>query len=213
MTGGGCGAITASRRPQAWSAAPARRSKARWSSSAIRRARFFALTVENGRPLWSDSLAAARGADAVSALADIRGRPVIDRGRVFAVSHSGRMVAIDLRSGERVWEQDIGSTHGPWVAGDYVYILSNDNELVCLTRNDGKVRWLRQLPELRGRKGEGRPNHLGRAGIGRRPADRAVLRRLGAFGLALYRRAARAARRCRPAPLSTRSSPTIRSIY
>jgi outer membrane protein assembly factor BamB len=106
----------------------------------------YALTVENGRPVWSDNLSAARSVDAVSALADIRGRPVIDRGRVFAASHSGRMAAIDLRSGERVWEQDIGSTHGPWVAGDYVYVLSNDNELVCLTRDDGKVRWVRQLP-------------------------------------------------------------------
>jgi outer membrane protein assembly factor BamB len=112
----------------------------------------FALTVENGRALWSDSLASARAVDAVSALADIRGRPVIDRGRVFAVSHGGRMAAIDLRSGDRVWEQDIGSTHGVWVAGDYVYVLSNDNELVCLTRDDGKVRWLRQLPSYEDEK-------------------------------------------------------------
>jgi outer membrane protein assembly factor BamB len=112
----------------------------------------FALTVENGRPLWSDSLASARAVDAVSALADIRGRPVIDRGRVFAVSHSGRMAAIDLRSGDRVWEQEIGSAHGVWVAGDYVYLLSNDNELLCLTRDGGKVRWLRQLPSYEDEK-------------------------------------------------------------
>jgi outer membrane protein assembly factor BamB len=116
----------------------------------------YALTVENGRPLWSDNLAAIRAADAVSALAGIRGRPVIDRGRVFASSHSGRMVAIDLRTGDRVWEREIGSTHGPWVAGDFVFILSNDNELLCLTRNEGKVRWVRQLPSWRNpRKKEG----------------------------------------------------------
>jgi outer membrane protein assembly factor BamB len=117
----------------------------------------YALTVENGRVLWSDNLAASRSADAVSALADIRGRPVIDRGQVFAVSHSGRLVAIDLRTGERKWEQDIGSTHGPWVAGDYVYVLSNDNELVCLTRNDGKVRWVRQLPSFEDAKAKKDP--------------------------------------------------------
>ena len=117
----------------------------------------YALTVENGRSLWSDNLAAARNSDAVSALADIRGRPVIDRGRVFAVSHSGRMVSIDLRTGERDWEQDIGSTHGPWVAGDYVYVLSNDNELICLTRNDGKVRWVRQLPSYEDEKAKEDP--------------------------------------------------------
>jgi len=112
----------------------------------------FALTVENGRPLWSDNLATTRSVDAVSSLADIRGRPVIDRGRVFAASHSGRTVSIDLRTGERAWEQEFGSIHGPWVAGDYVYILSNDNELVCLTRNEGKVRWLRKLPSYQNEK-------------------------------------------------------------
>ncbi|HKM71625.1 MAG TPA: PQQ-binding-like beta-propeller repeat protein [Stellaceae bacterium] len=112
----------------------------------------YALTVETGRPLWSDNLAAARSVDAVSTLADIRGWPVIDRGRVFAASHSGRMVAIDLRSGERAWEQDLGSTQSLWVAGDYVYILANDNNLICLTRNDGKVRWIRQLPSYQDEK-------------------------------------------------------------
>lgn len=117
----------------------------------------YALTVENGRTLWSDNLAATRSSDAVSALADIRGRPVIDRGRVFAVSHSGRMVSIDLRTGERNWEQDIGSAHGPWVAGDYIYILSNNNELLCLTRNEGKVRWVRQLPSYEDEKAKEDP--------------------------------------------------------
>ena len=112
----------------------------------------YALTIENGRPLWSDSLSSGGAVDAVSALADIRGRPVVDRNRVFAISHSGRMAAIDLRTGERVWEQDIGSSHGVWVAGDYIYVLSNDNQLVCLTRHDGKVRWLRQLPRYENEK-------------------------------------------------------------
>ncbi len=106
----------------------------------------FALRVENGRPLWTDNLATARPLGALSTLADIRGRPVIDRGRVYAVSHSGRMVSIDLRTGDRVWEQDIGGTHGPWVAGDYVYVLANDVDLLCLLRQDGRVRWASELP-------------------------------------------------------------------
>jgi len=112
----------------------------------------YALTVETGRPLWSDNLASTSNLDAVSTLADIRGWPVIDRGRVYAASHSGRMAAIDLRSGERAWEQELGSTHSLWVAGDYVYILSNDNELICLTRNEGKVRWVRLLPSYENEK-------------------------------------------------------------
>lgn len=106
----------------------------------------FALRVENGRPLWTDNLASARGLDALTQLADIRGRPVIDHGLVFAISHSGRMVAIDLRTGDRVWEQDIGGTYTPWVAGDYVYILTNEQSVVCLTRREGKIKWVLDLP-------------------------------------------------------------------
>jgi outer membrane protein assembly factor BamB len=112
----------------------------------------FALRAENGRPLWTDNLATARPLGALSTLADIRGRPVIDRGRVFAVSHSGRMVAIDLRTGDRVWDQEIGGTHGPWVAGDYIYVLANDVDLLCLVRQDGRVRWASELPRYEDEK-------------------------------------------------------------
>ncbi|HLJ62463.1 MAG TPA: PQQ-binding-like beta-propeller repeat protein, partial [Stellaceae bacterium] len=106
----------------------------------------FALRAENGRALWTDNLAAPRPVGALAALADIRGRAVIDHGRVFAISHSGRMEAIDERTGDRIWEQDIGGTHGPWLAGDYLYVLGNDNDLYCLTREDGRVRWAAELP-------------------------------------------------------------------
>lgn len=117
----------------------------------------YALRVENGRALWSDSLAMSRAYDPVSGLADIRGRPVIDRDRVFAIGHSGRMVSIDLRRGDRVWERDVASSHGPWVAGDYIYVLDNDSEVACLARNDGKVRWVRQLPRYEDPKAQEDP--------------------------------------------------------
>lgn len=104
-----------------------------------------ALRVENGRPLWSDSLTAVGRLDPISSMAHIRGRPVIDRGRVFVTSNSGRTVAIDLRTGTRLWERPIGAVHGPWVAGDFIYMLSNSGELVCLSRRTGGIRWVRQL--------------------------------------------------------------------
>ncbi len=105
-----------------------------------------ALKVENGRLLWADSLASARRSAAVSTLSHIRGRPVIDRGRVFALSIGGLMVAIDLRTGRRIWDREIGGLESPWVAGDYLFVLSNNSELVCLSRRDGRIHWVRALP-------------------------------------------------------------------
>ncbi|HEX9836850.1 MAG TPA: PQQ-binding-like beta-propeller repeat protein [Alphaproteobacteria bacterium] len=106
-----------------------------------------AIRTDNGRVAWSESLSALRRTDPVSSLAHIKGLPVIDRGRVFAVANSDRMVAIDLRTGGRVWEQGIGGTESPWVAGDFVYLVSNGEELVCLSRQDGRIRWVSPLPK------------------------------------------------------------------
>jgi len=105
----------------------------------------FALLVENGRVLWSDSLAAIRRVDPIADLAHIRGLPVIDRGLVVAISHSGRMVAIDERRGARAWDVELGGTEMPWVAGEFIYVITNDAQVVCLTRREGRIRWVQQL--------------------------------------------------------------------
>lgn len=104
-----------------------------------------ALRVANGRPLWSETLSSVRRVNAVATLSDIRGHPVIDRGIVFAVSHSGRMAAIDLRTGTRLWDLDIGALQTPWVAGDFVYIVSTKGVLAAIMRKTGRVRWVVDL--------------------------------------------------------------------
>ena len=105
-----------------------------------------ALRIDNGRQNWTDTLTAVRRADAVSALADIRGLPVIDRGRVYAISNSGRMAAIDIRSGSRIWDIAVPSVQTPWIAGEFVFVLTTQDEIACISRRDGRIRWVMQLP-------------------------------------------------------------------
>lgn len=105
----------------------------------------YALRADNGRQLWSDTIAAVRHVTAVAALTHIRGHPVIDRGRVYVVSHSGRLAAIDLRTGSRVWDLDVGALQMPWVAGEFVFILTNDGKLAALRRDNGRVKWVTEL--------------------------------------------------------------------
>lgn len=108
----------------------------------------FALRVENGRVAWSDTLSRQGRMTPLAALNDISGQPVIDRGRVYALSHSGRMVAIDLRTGQRQWDKTIAGTQTPWIAGDFIYLVTTDADLVCLTREEGKVRWITHLGQF-----------------------------------------------------------------
>ena len=105
-----------------------------------------ALKADNGRLMWQDSLSAIKRTDVLSNLAHIRGRPVIDRGRVFAISHAGLMAAYDLRKGRRVWTKEVGGLESPWVVGDYIFLLTNDAEMAALSRDTGRIHWVRSLP-------------------------------------------------------------------
>ena len=112
----------------------------------------FALNAASGRANWSDNLAAVRRQDATSSLADIRALPVTDGSLVYAVSHSGRTEAIDLRTGARAWERNIGGVNTPWIGGDWLFILGNENQLACLGRRDGRVRWVVQIDRFEDEK-------------------------------------------------------------
>lgn len=107
-----------------------------------------ALTADTGQMVWSDSLTTIRRTDSVSTLSHIRGNPVIDRGRVFAVSHAGIMASFDLKTGQRIWDRELGGIGNPWVAGNYIYTLTTDDEIVCISREDGRIYWVRGLPRF-----------------------------------------------------------------
>jgi len=106
----------------------------------------YALRVETGAVEWADELTTIKRTDQVADLTDIRGLPVIDKGKVFAVGNSDVFTAIDIRTGRRIWEREVGGVQTPWVAGDFVYLLTNTPDLACFEAETGKVRWVRPLP-------------------------------------------------------------------
>lgn len=108
-----------------------------------------ALRVENGRVLWTDSLASLRRTDELGSISHIRASPVIDRGRVYALSYGGMMAAVDLRNGRRLWDASIGGLERPWVAGDMVYVMTVERDLIALDRDSGRVYWATRLPAFK----------------------------------------------------------------
>ncbi len=78
--------------------------------------------------------------------------PSIAGGRVFLMGTEGKtefMIALDTRTGERIWKTPIGVTAGgypgprctPTVDGELIYALSSDGKLVCAETMTGVPRW------------------------------------------------------------------------
>lgn len=107
-----------------------------------------AFRLDNGRPVWNESLVGPRReARAFGNLADIRGRPVIDRGTVLAMGTAGTLTAIDLRSGQRQWERNVGGNQTPWAAGRFVFVVTGSADVAALERDTGKVKWVTPLSQ------------------------------------------------------------------
>jgi outer membrane protein assembly factor BamB len=107
-----------------------------------------AYRYENGRQVWQDQLERTSIRTSVSSLSDIDADPVIDNGQVFAIGAGGRMVALDINSGQRLWELNVAGIATPWVAGDWVFVVTSDAKLLCIYRQNGHIRWINQLPQF-----------------------------------------------------------------
>lgn len=111
-----------------------------------------ALRATNGQAVWQQVLSRTSRTSALSEIRDIAGRPVVSRGFVYAISHSGVMSALEVRSGQPKWQLPIAGVNAPLPAGDVVYVVSKNGELTTVSRDNGQVYWTRDLNEGRARK-------------------------------------------------------------
>jgi outer membrane protein assembly factor BamB len=108
-----------------------------------------AYRYENGRNVWQDTLSRTSITTSVGSLTDIDADPVIDQGRVFAIGEGGRMVSLELVTGQRLWELNVAGLSTPWVAGEWVFVVTDEAKLLCIARATGKIRWVSQLERFR----------------------------------------------------------------
>jgi outer membrane protein assembly factor BamB len=116
-----------------------------------------AYRYENGRMVWQDALQRTSIRTSVSSLSDIDADPVIDSGQVIAVGQGGRMVALDILTGQRQWELNLAGIDTPWVAGDWIFVVTDQAKVICVNRQNGHIRWITQLPQFlkaKSKKGE-----------------------------------------------------------
>lgn len=105
-----------------------------------------ALRADTGTNVWSDGLGSARLHSVLTDFTAIRGAPVISRGLVYAIGMGGLAVCIDLPTGRRVWERKVTGEDMPCVAGDWIFLVTIEQEVVAMSARDGRVAWVTPLP-------------------------------------------------------------------
>ena len=100
----------------------------------------------NGLRVWSVAVSGSRRGQARSNISDISSDPVISGNRIYAANQSGRIVAVDRQSGERLWTANEGSYSPVWPVAGSVFLVSDASQLVRLDARNGEVIWAVDLP-------------------------------------------------------------------
>ncbi len=105
-----------------------------------------ALRAETGDVVWSDSIPALGSRDSDIAIAAITAMPVIGGDQVFFFGQGGLLIADDLHTGRRLWEKEVGGGQTPWIAGEWLFVVTLDQRAAAVNIRTAEVGWVRQLP-------------------------------------------------------------------
>lgn len=107
---------------------------------------------QSGVRVWGTTVAGERQGVAYNSLNDITGDPVIVGNRLYAGNQSGRVVALETASGDRIWTARDGAYSPILPAGDSVFFVSDRNELIRLDADTGERIWGTELPLFQNRR-------------------------------------------------------------
>lgn len=103
---------------------------------------------QGGLRRWDASVVGERRGYASAQIGDITAPPVVDGARIYVGNQSGRTVALALGSGSRIWTVAEGAAGPIWPAGDSVFFVSDQSELLRLSAADGARIWGTDLPRF-----------------------------------------------------------------
>ncbi len=103
---------------------------------------------QGGLRRWDASVLGERQGRALSKIDDVTGTPVAAGGIIYAGNQAGRTIAVDGRSGQRIWTTGEGAIDHVLPVGGSVFLVSDRNELLRLDANDGSRIWGVPLPNF-----------------------------------------------------------------
>ena len=103
--------------------------------------RVLAFDAQTGSIVWDGRVAIPQGRSEIERIVDVDGTMELAGNELYAVSYQGGVVAIDVESGRKIWQQKASSFSGVSLGFGNVYAADEDGTLNAFMRNGEGVRW------------------------------------------------------------------------
>lgn len=108
-----------------------------------------ALDLHDGHRIWETVVAVPKGRSELERMVDIDADLVSFGDNLYVAAAQGRVMAIDLISGQARWSREISSIAGLGVDQNYVYVTDEESILWCLERSTGAALWRQEALRYR----------------------------------------------------------------
>ena len=109
--------------------------------SAFANGRVVFINKETGLAELERRVAVSQGASDLERLVDIDGAMTIIGDRVYLASFQGRLVSIDMTTGQILWAEDASSTEGVSSGFGNVYLATEDSRVAAYDADNGRDGW------------------------------------------------------------------------
>ena len=100
-----------------------------------------AVDVESGNTSWESRIGIPQGGSEIDRIVDIDGVMTVQGIELFVSSYQGRVAVLDIRTGRKIWQQNVSSVTGTSVGFGNVYVADVDGTVSAFLRNGQGVRW------------------------------------------------------------------------
>lgn len=100
-----------------------------------------AIDLDSGNTSWESRIGIPQGGSEIDRIVDVDGVMTVQGIELFVSSYQGRVAALDIRTGRKIWQQNVSSVTGTSVAFGNVYVADVDGTLSAFLRNGQGARW------------------------------------------------------------------------
>lgn len=109
-----------------------------------------AFDIATGGILWDVRVAIPQGRSEIERVVDIDGTMSLLGGELYVASYQGRIVAINVSDGRKLWQNNVSSFSGVSQGFGNVYVADEDGTVTAYQRSGQGVRWQQAALAYRG---------------------------------------------------------------
>lgn len=103
--------------------------------------RVAAFDLQNGDQKWDARVAESQGRTELERMSDVDGTLLADRGVLYVTSYQGRLVAMVMRDGRRLWRQPLSSYQSVTSNDQLLFGVDDQGSVVAFDRTTGEQKW------------------------------------------------------------------------